>query len=93
MSKLAFVSLGEMDCPPAAHLARKGSALTVCDIAPQNAARMAEAGMTTASDSAEAVLNADVVLAMLPATAHVRTVVQDKGCVLGLMKPGGLLST
>lgn len=90
MTKIAFVGLGAMGGPMAANLARKGVTLTVHDIMAQNVARVVEVGATAATDLAGAVCGADIVLTMLPATAHVHSVALSESGILDLMKPGGL---
>ena len=90
-SKIAFIGLGAMGGPMATNIIRKGTPLTVFDIAAPNLDRVVAAGGTRAASIAEAAQDADIVITMLPATRHVLEVVTGKDGVLDVMKPGGIL--
>ncbi|MEV7215552.1 3-hydroxyisobutyrate dehydrogenase [Kitasatospora cineracea] len=68
---IAFVGLGNMGGPMAAHLAAAGHRVTGYDLAATARARAAARGVAVAGSAAEAVEGADLVLTMLPAGPHV----------------------
>jgi 3-hydroxyisobutyrate dehydrogenase len=72
MARIGFVGLGNMGGPMARNLAKAGHAVTVFDIVPDLVARCVEAGATQAASAAAAARDADLVVTMLPAGAHMR---------------------
>jgi 3-hydroxyisobutyrate dehydrogenase len=74
MSRIAFIGLGNMGGGMAANLAKAGHAVRAFDLAEAALARAEVAGCTRAGSLIEAVRDADVVVTMLPAGAHVREV-------------------
>lgn len=91
MGKIAFIGLGAMGGPMASNIARKQIPLTVFDIATDHIAPVVEAGAHAAASVAEAAKGADIVVTMLPATAHLHEVVLAANGVLDNIAPGGLL--
>ncbi|WP_433324623.1 NAD(P)-dependent oxidoreductase [Spirillospora sp. CA-294931] len=94
MSTIAFIGLGVMGGPMAAHLATAGHRVTGYDVVPAGADRLVAAGGTAAASLAEAVTEAEVVLTMLPQDEHVEAVVfgdEATGGVLRHARPGALL--
>ncbi|MCD7096893.1 3-hydroxyisobutyrate dehydrogenase [Stenotrophomonas sp. MMGLT7] len=83
MSKIAFIGLGNMGGPMALNLLKAGHALNVYDLNGTAVTSIAEAGARAAASAAAAVVDAEVVISMLPASRHV------EGLYLG---EGGLLA-
>ena len=88
MSRTAFVGLGAMGSGMAANLARHGEVAAFDIVAPALEAA-ARAGCRPAGSVAEAVADADVVITMLPAAAHVREAWVSQ--VIPAAKSGALL--
>lgn len=73
--KIAFIGLGRMGWHMAAHLARAGHELIVCDAAPGIAQKWVDAfGGRAATSPAQAVTGCEVVCSSLPADAELRAV-------------------
>ncbi|MEQ8604233.1 MAG: 3-hydroxyisobutyrate dehydrogenase [Marivibrio sp.] len=89
MAAIAFIGVGNMGGPMARNLIKAGHDLTVFDLSQELLDAMAEAGASIAGSAAEAVLDVDVVITMLPAGPHVKSVYE--GEVLGHAKPDALL--
>jgi 3-hydroxyisobutyrate dehydrogenase len=77
MTRIAFIGLGNMGGGMAANQAKAGHAVTAFDLSTNALERAAAAGCATAGSAAAAVASADVVITMLPAGAHVRSVYAD----------------
>ncbi|HEY3696047.1 3-hydroxyisobutyrate dehydrogenase [Phenylobacterium sp.] len=78
MTRIAFIGLGNMGGGMAANQARVGHAVAAFDLAPAALARAQAAGCRAVGAVAEAVADAEVVITMLPAGPHVRSVYQDE---------------
>ena len=89
--KIAFIGLGAMGGPMAANIQRKGTVLTVFDIDSARMAPLVALGATAAGSLAEAVNGAQIVITMLPATAHVEEAILGGGGVLDLVVPGTII--
>ena len=74
MTKVAFLGLGRMGVPMAAHVARAGHELTVWNRTPGRAGSLLELGAAEAKTVADAVSGADVVVLMLFGPDAVRDV-------------------
>ncbi len=90
MTKIAFIGLGNMGGPMAANLARAGHDVTATDLSIGAIDRAVEAGCQRGETVAAAVTDADVVVTMLPAGAHVRSVYTEDYGVIANAKPGAL---
>ena len=88
---IAFIGLGHMGGPMALNLLAAGFALTAHDLSPAALRRVAERGARVADTAADAVREADVVISMLPASAHVRELYLGDGGVLAAARDGALL--
>ncbi|MQY03304.1 NAD(P)-dependent oxidoreductase [Actinomadura macrotermitis] len=88
MSKIAFIGLGIMGAPMAAHLVRAGHEVTGYDVAPKGLDALVAAGGSAAGDVAGAVAGAEIVITMLPQDEHVEEVVF--GGLLDAAGPGAL---
>lgn len=74
MSKVAFVGLGNMGGPMAAHLVAAGHSVTGFDRSQEVADRAVEDGVHRSESIADAVSEADIVITMLPNGAVVKDV-------------------
>ncbi|MFS4108162.1 3-hydroxyisobutyrate dehydrogenase [Streptomyces sp. PD-S100-1] len=84
---VAFVGLGHMGAPMAAHLAGAGHRVLGQDLVPAALEAAAAHGVEPAATAAGAVAEADVVLTMLPAGRHVLGLYDD---LLPAARPGAL---
>ncbi|ONI86506.1 2-hydroxy-3-oxopropionate reductase [Actinosynnema sp. ALI-1.44] len=91
MTTVGFIGLGIMGSPMAAHLVDAGHEVIGYDVVPESLAALADAGGKAAANVAEAVVNADVVITMLPNHPHVESVVLGDDGVLRNAKDGVLL--
>ena len=71
MSKIAFIGLGNMGAPMAINLVKAGHSLQVFDLFEQPMLTLVEQGAQRALSAAQAVVGAEVVITMLPASKHV----------------------
>lgn len=90
MSTIAFIGVGNMGGPMARNLIKAGYSLTVFDLSIGAAELVAEAGAQRAETANGAVRDAEIVVTMLPAGQHVRSVYLDNG-VLAHARRGALL--
>ena len=74
MDKIAFIGLGNMGSGMAANQVRAGRQVTAFDLSDRAMKRAKEVGCQITTSAAEAVKSADIVITMLPAGAHVRSV-------------------
>ncbi|NNE41406.1 MAG: 3-hydroxyisobutyrate dehydrogenase [Marinicaulis sp.] len=91
MTKIGFIGLGNMGGPMAANLAKAGHEVTATDLSDAAIKRAVEAGCTAGKTVADTVSSADIVVTMLPAGAHVRSVYLEDYGVLANAKDGALL--
>jgi 2-hydroxy-3-oxopropionate reductase len=89
--KLAFIGLGVMGAPMAAHLVAAGHDVSGYDVHKAAGEKLEAAGGRAAEGVADAVAGADVVITMLPNHPQVEEVVLAAGGVLGTAGPGTLL--
>lgn len=90
MTNIAFIGVGNMGGPMARNLLRAGNTVTAFDVSAAVLESVIKAGANKASSVAEAVKDAEVVITMLPAGHHVRTVYLENG-VLSHTRAGTLL--
>ncbi|MCG9727614.1 3-hydroxyisobutyrate dehydrogenase [Vibrio brasiliensis] len=86
MTTIAFIGLGNMGSPMAHNLITAGFNLQIFDLVEELTRPLAEQGAMVCHSLQQVVENADVVITMLPAGEHVRSV------YLGNEKNSGLLS-
>lgn len=91
MTKIAFIGLGNMGGPMAANLVKAGHEVTATDLSIGAIDRAVEAGCKRGESVAAAVGNAEAVVSMLPAGAHVRSVYLEAYGVIAHAKKGALL--
>lgn len=85
--KIAFIGLGNMGGPMAMNLLKAGHTLSAFDLSADACKKFAADGLPIAKSAAETVADADVVVSMLPASAHV------EGLFLGSAGKPGLLES
>jgi len=86
--QIAFIGLGNMGAPMARNLLKAGHSLTVFDLNTQAVAALREAGADSADSARLAVAEADFVITMLPAAAHVRSAYLGEDGVLAGVRAG-----
>lgn len=69
--KIAFIGLGNMGGPMALNLHKAGHPLSAFDLSAEACRKFAAEGLAVAASAAETVAGAEVVISMLPASAHV----------------------
>jgi 3-hydroxyisobutyrate dehydrogenase len=89
MTRIAFIGLGNMGGGMAANLAKAGHEVAAFDLVPAALARAVAAGCRPAPSAAEAVADAEVVITMLPAGPHVRSIYAQE--ILPHAHPAALL--
>ncbi|WP_144109098.1 3-hydroxyisobutyrate dehydrogenase [Paraburkholderia sp. BCC1886] len=83
--KIGFIGLGNMGAPMAHNLLKAGHALSVFDLDAKAVQALVDAGATAAASPKAAATDAQCVITMLPAAAHVRHVLTaDDGVLAGL---------
>jgi 3-hydroxyisobutyrate dehydrogenase len=85
--KIAFIGLGNMGGPMALNLLKAGHTLSAFDLSADACRKFGAEGLPIAASAAETVANAEVVISMLPASAHV------EGLFLGGAGKPGLLDS
>ena len=78
MTRIAFIGLGNMGGGMAANQAKAQHSVAAYDLSPEAIERAVLAGCHAAGSVAEAVRDAEVVITMLPAGAHVRSIYADE---------------
>ena len=84
---IAFIGLGHMGGPMALNLHRAGHTIRAFDLNPDACAKLQAEGVTIAQSAQSAVQGAELIISMLPASAHVQAL------YLGQGGQGGLLSS
>jgi len=86
---IGFLGLGNMGGPMALNLIKAGHQLTVFDLSQSATAQLVEAGATAAaSPAAMAQGDAELIITMLPAAAHVKAVYLGEDGLLAHLKAG-----
>ena len=89
MTEIAFIGLGNMGLPMALNLLKANHTVVGFDLSDIALSALVGKGGVAASSMIDAVSKADVVITMLPAGKHVRSVYMDNG-VIAHAKPGAL---
>lgn len=84
--KIAFIGLGNMGGPMALNLHKAGHSITAFDLSQAACDKLGTEGITIAASASTAIQGVDIVITMLPASAHV------EGLFLGTDKQAGLLA-
>ncbi len=90
MTKVAFIGLGNMGGPMAKNLVGAGYDLRVFDLSADAVADLKAAGASTAASVAEAVSQAQIIVTMLPAGKHVKSVYTGPDGVIAHAAEGAL---
>jgi 3-hydroxyisobutyrate dehydrogenase len=77
LAKLGFIGLGNMGGPMAANLVRGGHSVTGFDLVPAALDAARTAGIVIGDSPKDAVVGAEMIFTMLPAGAHVLSVMND----------------
>lgn len=72
-ARIAFIGVGNMGGPMAVNLSKAGHAVIAFDLSAQALAGVREQGVAVAASAREAARDAQVVISMLPASAHVES--------------------
>ncbi|NOL51771.1 3-hydroxyisobutyrate dehydrogenase [Pelistega suis] len=90
--KIGFIGLGNMGGPMALNLVKAGHQLSVFDLVPASVQKLTEAGAKAFASPAEvAAQDIDMLVTMLPASAHVRSVYLGENGILSTVKKTVLL--
>jgi 3-hydroxyisobutyrate dehydrogenase-like beta-hydroxyacid dehydrogenase len=85
--KIAFIGLGNMGAPMARNLIKAGHSLNLFDLNKTVLAELEQLGGTISASAREAAQDAELVITMLPAAAHVRSVwLGEDGVLAGIGK-------
>ena len=91
MSRIAFIGLGNMGGPMAANLLKAGHHLRVFDLVPTAVEAAVALGATAAVSAMDAVVDAEVVISMLPASRHVDALYRGDAGLLAAIPAGALV--
>ncbi|MCW8092218.1 3-hydroxyisobutyrate dehydrogenase [Alteromonas sp. ASW11-130] len=91
MNKIAFIGLGNMGGPMAENLIKSGMQVTVFDLVEEAVAALKSKGAKAAASAMEAVKDVDVVITMLPAAKHVKSLYMGEQSLIEATKPGTLM--
>ncbi|AMA44696.1 3-hydroxyisobutyrate dehydrogenase [Pseudomonas alabamensis] len=86
--RIAFIGLGNMGAPMARNLLAAGHELTLFDLNQQVLSELAERGGQVRTSPKAAAADVELVITMLPAAAHVRSVYLGDDGVLAGIRPG-----
>jgi 3-hydroxyisobutyrate dehydrogenase len=93
MTAIAFIGVGNMGGPMARNLLKAGHAVSAFDLSAAVLEPVLKAGAAKAASANEAVKDADVVVTMLPAGQHVRSVYLDNGILASAKKEALLIDS
>ena len=85
---IAFIGLGNMGAPMARNLLKAGHTLYLFDLNQSVLGELAQLGGIVSASPREAAAHGQLVITMLPAAAHVRSVYMGKEGVLAGIRPG-----
>ncbi len=88
---IAFIGLGNMGGPMARNLHHAGHAVRAFDLSPQACDKWATEGLTIAASVQAAVQGAEVIISMLPASAHVESLYLGEQGLLAQLGAGTLV--
>src|SRR5258708_35316528 len=91
MAPIGFIGLGNMRGPTARTVLKAGHKLRAFDLVKAILDPVVSAGAAAAKDAADAAAGVDIVITMLPAGEHVRTVYTGEGGVIAAVSKGALL--
>ncbi|MGN6666561.1 MAG: 3-hydroxyisobutyrate dehydrogenase [Trinickia sp.] len=79
--KIGFIGLGNMGAPMALNLLKNGHSLQAFDLNDTALRMLSQAGASPCTSPKTAAADVELVITMLPAAAHVRSVLTDEECV------------
>ena len=88
--RVGFLGLGNMGSSMATNLLKTYSNMHVYDIVPENVAKLVSLGATAASSPDSLARESDVIITMVPATAHVRSLLQGPNGLFASASQGTL---
>ncbi len=88
---IGFIGLGNMGRPMAENLIKKGYDLTIFDLNKEVLGEMQEQGAIVANSPKEACADMDMVISMLPAGQHVKSVYMGEEGVFSSLNPKTLV--
>ncbi|MDD0815158.1 3-hydroxyisobutyrate dehydrogenase [Curvibacter sp. HBC28] len=88
---IAFIGLGNMGGPMALNLQKAGHKVQAFDLSQAACAKWAEQGLAIAASAADAVLGAEAVISMLPASQHVESLYLGDTGLLAQLASGTLV--
>ncbi|MBI1181426.1 MAG: 3-hydroxyisobutyrate dehydrogenase [Alphaproteobacteria bacterium] len=91
MAKVGFIGLGNMGGHMANNLLKAGHSMKAFDLMQDALDRAVANGATAAKSASDAGRDVDVVITMLPAGKHVRSVYAEPGGIIEVAAPGTLL--
>lgn len=91
MGRIAFIGLGHMGGPMALNLVKAKYDLLVYDLVPTALKALTDVGAQAAESARAAVVQADVVISMLPASKHVEGLYLGDEGLINAIKPGTLV--
>ncbi len=91
MSTIAFIGLGNMGGGMAANLAKAGHDVRAFDLSQEAINKAVDVGCTAAKSTLDAIKDADVIVTMLPAGAHVRGIYLGADGIIENAQNGALL--
>jgi 3-hydroxyisobutyrate dehydrogenase len=91
MATIGFIGLGNMGAPMARNLIKAGHRLRVFDVMAKPVADMAGQGAEAASSANDAAIGSEIVITMLPAGEHSRTVYLGRSGLIARSEKGRLL--
>ncbi len=91
LPRVAFIGLGNMGGPMAANLVRAGHDVSAFDLNAEACAKAGEQGVGVAASARDATAGADVVVSMLPASAHVEALYLGDTGLIAQLAPGTLV--
>ncbi|PHV10557.1 3-hydroxyisobutyrate dehydrogenase [Chitinimonas sp. BJB300] len=91
MPDITFIGLGHMGAPMAANLLKADFPLKVFDLAPAAMQTAVQLGAMPTPNALHAVMNADIVISMLPASQHVEGLYLGEGRLIHAISPGAIV--
>lgn len=91
MSEIAFIGLGNMGGGMAVNLVQAGHIVHASDLSPAAVDKAVAAGCQATGSMCDAITPAEVVITMLPAAAHVRSVYLGKNGIIANANKGTIL--
>jgi 3-hydroxyisobutyrate dehydrogenase len=89
---IGFIGIGTMGRPMAINLLKAGHRLTVYDIRAEAAQALVEHGATAVGTAREAAAAGEVVISMLPASAHVMAAMFGAEGIIAGLRPGTIVA-